>query len=89
MQAFQRDLELFEKLHAQVLGVSSDNLATHERYAKELGLTMPLLADDGRIRQSYGGGRLTYLIDTCGIIRLVQKGMPDVGSLLAEIRRLQ
>jgi peroxiredoxin len=89
MKAFQRDIELFEKLHAQVLGVSSDSLATHAQYAKELGLTMPLLADDGRIRQSYGGGRLTYLIDVSGKIRLVQKGMPNIGSLLAEISRLQ
>jgi peroxiredoxin len=88
MKAFQRDIALFEKLDAQVLGVSSDSLATHEQYARELGLTMPLLADDGRIRASYGSGRLTYLIDTSGIIRLVQKGMPDIGKLLAEIGQL-
>jgi thioredoxin-dependent peroxiredoxin len=88
MRAFQRDIERFEELHAQVLGVSSDRLETHEQYARELGLTIPLLADDGRIRQSYGGGRLTYLIDSSGVIRLVQQGMPDTGRLLEEIGRL-
>jgi peroxiredoxin Q/BCP len=87
MQAFQRDIDLFGKLHTQVLGVSSDSIQTHAQFAKELGLTMPLLADDGRIRQSYGSGRLTYLIDSSGVIRQVQKGMPDTSRLLEELSR--
>ena len=89
MQAFQRDIARFEELNAQVLGVSADSLETHQNFVKELGLKFPLIADDGTIRQLYGSGRLTYLIDQAGIIRYFHKGMPDNGTLVREIGNLQ
>lgn len=89
MKAFQDDIERFEELDAQVLGVSGDSLETHKEFAKELGLNFPLLVDDGTIRKIYGGGRITYLIDQSGIIRYVHKGMPDNDKLIQEIGNLQ
>ena len=89
MQAFQSDIKRFEKLNAQVLGVSSDTLETHRDFVEKLGLAFPLIADDGTIRKFYGGGRITYLIDQSGIIRYVHKGMPDNEELLREIGNLQ
>ena len=89
MQAFQNDIARFEKLNAQVLGVSADTLETHNDFAKKLGLSFPLLVDDGAIRKMYGGGRITYLIDQSGIVRYVQKGMPDNDKLISEIGTLQ
>ena len=89
MQAFQNDIERFEKLGAQVLGVSADSLETHEDFVKNLGLNFSLLVDDGSIRKTYGSGRLTYLIDQFGILRYVHKGMPDNDRLLEEIVNLQ
>ena len=89
MQAFQSDIARFEKLNVQVLGVSSDTLETHNAFAKKLGLSFPLLVDDGSIRKSYGGGRITYLIDQSGIIRYVHKGMPDNDRLIREVDNLQ
>ena len=89
MQAFQSDIERFEKLNAQVLGVSSDTLETHNAFAKKLGLSFPLLVDDGAIRKIYGGGRITYLVDQSGIIRYVHKGMPDNDRLIREVNNLQ
>ena len=89
MQAFQNDIDRFEKLGAQVLGVSADSLETHEDFVKNLGLNFSLLVDDGSIRKIYGSGRLTYLIDQSGIIRYVHKGMPDNDRLLQEIGNLQ
>jgi peroxiredoxin Q/BCP len=89
MQAFQNDINRFEKLGAQVLGVSADSLETHEDFVKKLGLNFSLLVDDGSIRKSYGSGRLTYLIDQSGILRYVHKGMPDNDRLLEEIGNLQ
>ena len=89
MQAFQADFERFEKLNVQVLGVSGDTLETHQNFAKELGLQFPLLADDGTIRKRYGSGRITYIIDRSGLIRFIQKGMPDNDRLLEEIGKLQ
>jgi len=89
MQAFQNDINRFEKLGAQVLGVSADSLETHEDFVKKLGLNFSLLVDDGSIRKIYGSGRLTYLIDQSGILRYVHKGMPDNNRLLEEIGNLQ
>ncbi len=89
MKAFQNDIERFEKLNAQVLGVSGDSLETHEAFAKQLGLSFPLVVDDGTIRGIYGSGRITHLIDQQGVVRYVHKGMPDNEKLLQEIGNLQ
>jgi peroxiredoxin Q/BCP len=89
MKAFQNDIERFEKLGAQVLGVSADSLETHNDFVEKLGLNFSLLVDDGTIRKIYGSGRLTYLIDPSGIIRYVHKGMPDNDKLIQEIGNLQ
>ncbi|PLX80896.1 MAG: hypothetical protein C0616_06695 [Desulfuromonas sp.] len=88
MNAFQNDIERFEKLNAQVLGVSADSVATHKEFAKELGLSFPLISDDGTIRKLYGNGRITHLIDQRGIVRYVHKGMPDNDRLIKEIEKL-
>lgn len=89
MNAFQDDIERFEKLGAQVLGVSADSLETHNDFVEKLGLNFPLLVDDGTISKIYGSGRLTYLIDQSGIVRYFHKGMPDNERLLLEIGNLQ
>lgn len=89
MKAFQNDIERFEKLNVQVLGVSKDSLETHQAFAEELGLSFPLVVDDGSIRKFYGSGRITHLIDQKGIVRYVHKGMPDNERLLQEIGSLQ
>ena len=88
MKAFQTDIADFEKLDAQVLGVSADTLETHREFVAKLGLSFPLVADDGTIRRLYGSGRITYLIDHVGIIRFIHKGMPDNAILTCEISNL-
>jgi len=89
MQAFQGDIARFEELSAQVLGVSPDSLQTHHDFAEHLDLSFPLVADAGALRNLYGGGRVTYLIDQDGIIRFLHKGMPDNDTLLDAISTLQ
>ncbi|MDH3975083.1 MAG: redoxin domain-containing protein [Deltaproteobacteria bacterium] len=89
MKAFQKDLEKFEKLNAQVLGVSDDDLETLEKFRDEHGITFPLIADDARkARKAYGWGRQTYLIDKKGIVRFMQKGVPDNELFLKELEKL-
>lgn len=89
MKAFQSDIKRFEELNAQVLGVSPDSLETHNDFVDELGLNFSLVVDDGTIRNVYGSGRITYVIDQAGIIRYVHKGMPDNDRLIKEIGNLQ
>ena len=89
MQAFQRDLPRFEKLNAQVLGISTDDLQTHKKFSDQYHLTFPLIADDGSIKEEYGKDRLTYIIDQSGIIRFIQQGVPDNEELLKELKKLK
>lgn len=89
MQAFQNDLARFEKLNAQVLGVSPDDVATHNEFAEKYGLKFPLLSDDrGNIQKLYAPGRVTFIIDKNGVVRFVQKGVPDNNLLLKELSAL-
>ena len=89
MKAFQADIKAFERLNTQVLGVSPDDVETHKRFAESLKLTFPLVSDPGgTIRSQYGPGRIAFLIDTKGIVRLVVEGMPDNKKVLADIERL-
>jgi thioredoxin-dependent peroxiredoxin len=90
MQAFQADLDAFEALGAQVLGVSGDTVETHRRFAEQHGIRFPLIADaDGKIARKYPGGRVTYVIDRAGIVRFVMKGMPDNERLLEALGGLK
>jgi peroxiredoxin Q/BCP len=89
MQAFQNDLARFEKLNAQVLGVSPDSVATHIEFAKKYGLKFPLLADEqGQMQKQYAPGRVTFIIDKDGLIRFIQKGIPNNKELLKELAKL-
>ena len=88
MKAFQSDIYDFEKLDAQVLGVSADTLQIHHEFAAELDLSFPLLADDGSISTQYGSGRVTYLLDRTSVIRMICVRMPDNANLAGEIGKL-
>src|SRR3972149_5516166 len=89
MQAFQQDLKKFESLNAQVLGISPDDVETHQRFSKELGLQFPLIADtDRKIQTLYRQGRVTFVIDRQGGIRFIQEGMPKNNLLSDEVRKM-
>jgi thioredoxin-dependent peroxiredoxin len=75
-QRFQRDLPEYEARHAQVIGVSADDVASHAEFCDAESLVFPLLSDlDGKVSQAYGSWmkpmsmRHTYLIDPDGILR--------------------
>ena len=76
--AFRDDYEEFDKLDAQVIGISSDSVDSHRRFAKKHNLPFTLLSDEGRkVRRLYGvpnafglfPGRVTYVIDEEGVVR--------------------
>ena len=89
MLNFQRDLEAFEKLNTEIIGVSKDRIEKNRKFASENGISFPLVSDtDKSIRKLYGRGRVTFVIDKSGIIRHVQKGVPDNQELLKVIENL-
>jgi len=65
---------------AEVVGVSGDSAASHAAFARKHGLPYSIVSDaDGALRRLYGvprtlgflPGRVTYVIDREGIVRLV------------------
>ncbi len=73
---FVNEMKQFEKLNAQVLGVSVDSVWSHKAYAEKMGIQYPLLADfhpRGAMASQYG----VYLADkgiTGRAIGIVDKG---------------
>lgn len=68
-------------LGAAVIGISSDSDASHAGFANKHSLAFPLVSDpEGRLRALFGvprsifglfPGRVTYVIDGAGVVRLV------------------
>lgn len=79
-RAFRDAYDRFTAVGAEVIGVSSDSVASHRRFAARLKLPFLLLSDrGGAVRDSYGvektlgiiPGRVTYVIDRAGVVRHV------------------
>lgn len=78
---FRDQYEEFQDLGAEVVGVSSDSEASHQRFARKHRLPFPLLADaGGAVRKLYEvprallgllPGRVTFVIDKEGVIRYI------------------
>lgn len=76
---FRDELEKFKKADTEILGVSTDDVKSHQRFVRKYQLTFPLLADVKKeVAQRYGAlndrgsaNRMTYLIDKNGIIRKI------------------
>jgi len=77
---FRDGYEAFKEAGAEVVGVSSDSVASHESFAAKHRLPFVLLADEGGVvRKRYGvkptlgilPGRVTYVIDGQGVVRHV------------------
>jgi len=77
--AFRDSYEVFRDEGAEVVGISSDSLDSHQDFASGHALQYPLLSDaDGEVRRRYGAvdlgglpGRVTYVIDPHGVVRYV------------------
>ena len=90
LENFQRDLEAFEGMNAQIIGVSSDDMKTLQEFVEEKGIQFPLITDaKNEIKKKYGSGRITYLIDEKGVIRFIQKGVPENKVFIEQLEALQ
>jgi peroxiredoxin len=81
MSAFRDFSSRFTDKHAQVLGVSMDDLDTQKRFAQSLSLPFPLAADpQGDAASAYGvkngsyANRVTFVIDPEGKVVKVVEG---------------
>lgn len=79
-RAFRAGYDRFVAAGAEIVGISSDSVASHRRFAARENLTFRLLSDrDGSVRDLYGvdktlgvwPGRVTFVIDASGIVRRI------------------
>jgi len=73
---FQEDLPQYQALNTQVIGISADDVQSHEEFCDAEGLRFPLLADTtGAVSKAYGSWvysrsvRHSFIIDPDGILR--------------------
>ncbi len=81
--SFTANLAMFEKLNAQVYGISRDSIASHKKFIEKYGLKFPLLADTkNELAKALGSdknqkfplnllglpARDTFLVDPKGIL---------------------
>lgn len=87
--SFRDHFAEFEGLSVQVIGISSDDLATHRRFRVQFGLPFELLSDsDGKVARLYKARvpflnftrRITYLLDAKHTIRAVHENLLDGSS---------
>lgn len=93
----------FADLGCKVIGISSDSVAAHLKFAEKYRLNFTLLADEkGAVRKAFGvprtlfgilPGRVTYIIDKKGTIQGVFNSMTDplghIAHALETVRALQ
>ena len=98
MKAFQQNLTKLEASDTQVLGVSVDSSFANNAWAKQIGVTFPILSDlGGDTSKDYGvynpkykaARRVTYLIDKDGKVvhMTVDKEALDPTNVVAACER--
>ena len=99
LNSYNADLGQFADLEAQVLAVSPQDVASHERFATKYGFKFPLLADtDKAVAEAYGTlgpmrfpRRSAFVIDGDGVIRYAHRAIAgltfrSVDELVAAVR---
>ena len=98
MEGHQRNLYLYERFNARVLGVSRDDVITLKYWAKSLDLTFPLLSNITAFLGAYFQiqpegkpifGRRTVIIDRTRVIRYVRDGSPEFKDILLFLKKLK
>lgn len=84
---FRDEFEVFSDLNTTVIGISSDDVASHKAFAEKYNLPFTLLADtDKEVRKLFGvpgfgagliPGRVTYIVDKKGVLQYVFNNMSE------------
>jgi peroxiredoxin Q/BCP len=101
LNSYNDELSEFTDLDAQVLGISAQDIDSHEAFATKHGFEFPLLADtDKRVAGLYGTlgpigfpRRSIFIVDGEGIVRYAHRAIAGltfrpVKELVAELEKL-
>ena len=84
--SYNNELSQFAGLSAQVLGISAQDVASHEAFAAKHGFRFPLLADvDKAVHRAYGvlglmdlPRRSVFVVDGAGVVRYAHRAVVGV-----------
>ncbi|MDJ0767381.1 MAG: peroxiredoxin [Ilumatobacter sp.] len=101
LNAYNDGLDQFGDLDAQIVGISAQDVDSHEAFSGKHGFEFPLLADtDKSVAGAYGTlgpigfpRRSVFILDAEGVIRYAHKAIAGltyrpVDELIAELRKL-
>ncbi|MEE9348956.1 MAG: peroxiredoxin [Flavobacteriaceae bacterium] len=95
--AFRDEFEVFTDLNAMVIGISSDDVASHKKFALKYKLPFTLLADTKKeVRKLFGvpsfmgaiPGRVTYVINKQGEVAYVFNSMRKAEKHISEAKKI-
>lgn len=99
--SFRDSYEDFKDLGAEVVGISSDSVSTHENFSKQYKLPFLLLSDStNKVRKLFGvpsamfglvPGRVTYVADKEGVIKMIFDSMMPknhISNALKAVRKM-
>ena len=83
LNSYSDELDQFDALDAQVLGISAQGVASHESFSDKHGFRFPLLADtDKEVAGAYGilgplgfPRRSVFVIDREGVVRYAHRAI--------------
>ena len=91
--AFRDSYTVFQDAGAEVIGISSDTEASHQKFAEKYNLPFTLLSDPKNLaRKAFNvpntlfvlPGRVTYVIDNEGIVKHIFDSMLDFNAHVQE-----
>lgn len=96
--SFRDEFEDFKDLNALVIGISSDSVESHKKFAQKYNLPFTLLADTKKeVRKLFGvpkaflgiiPGRVTYVIDKKGTIQYIFNNLTNAKQHITEAKRI-
>ena len=101
LNTYNDDLEQFSDMNAQVIGISAQDVGSHDAFASKHGFAFPLLADtDKTVAGLYGTlgpigfpRRSVFIIDAEGTVRYDHRAIAGltfrpVGELIGELEKI-
>ncbi len=101
LNSYNDDLEQFSEMNAQVLGISAQDVSSHDAFSGKHGFDFPLLADtDKAVAGLYGTlgpigfpRRSVFILDGDGVVRYAHRAIAGltfrpVNELIGELEKI-
>ena len=101
LNSYNDDLGRFTEMHAQVLGISAQDVVSHDAFSAKHGFSFPLLPDTDKVVAGLYGTlgpigfprRSVFIVDGEGIVRYSHRAIAGltfrpVGELIGELAKI-